>query len=340
MGVSLSIPVVGFLLSSSLANYSTSLNLLFFYMTWSTLVLSQPPLEVEVVGTLAVRALFFLVPSILFLIFDSVIPSLAVGIKIQGAPALPTRTGGVRGKRKSRRSPPWFQVAGLSVFNICFGVAIQAAIEGLLTNVLHVRSALRIITTLPMPWSIFKDVARGLVLREVIQYYIHRFVLHPESETYVSKLHNTYFHSITAPYSFTAHYDHPLSYVLLRFIPTYIPSIIFRDHMLTYLILLSIVTLEETLTHSGYTAIPGILLGGIARRQDLHSQGYGRGNFAPWGLLDWAHGTSIGGDMMDDIGNEAERHLSKERSGWARVNAKEGGEVIRAWNGRRKSSKR
>ncbi|PBP22053.1 hypothetical protein BUE80_DR007061 [Diplocarpon rosae] len=64
------------------------LSLLFFcYMTWSTLVLSQPPLEVEIIGTLEVRALFFVLFPVLFFIFDSVIPGVAAGIKRQGAPA-------------------------------------------------------------------------------------------------------------------------------------------------------------------------------------------------------------------------------------------------------------
>jgi len=132
---------------------------------------------------------------------------------------------------------------------------------------------------------------------KVIQYYIHRFVLH-ENSNVLSRLHNSWFHSVTAPYSFVAHYDHPASYIFFRFLPTYLPSIIFRVHLLTYLLLLAIITLEETFTLSGYATMPGIMLGGITRRQDLHSRGGGKGNFAPWGLLDWIHGTSIGADVV------------------------------------------
>lgn len=163
----MSIPVLGYLLLPSAGTYSMTLNALFFYLTWSTLVLSQPPLKVEVVGTLAVRALFFLFPSILFLIFDSALPSLAVGIKRQGAPALPTRTGGVSGAKRGGSRPHWYQVIALSVFNACLGVAIQAGVEFLFTEVLEIRSALKVTTTLPMPWSIAKDIAKFLLLREV-----------------------------------------------------------------------------------------------------------------------------------------------------------------------------
>jgi sterol desaturase/sphingolipid hydroxylase (fatty acid hydroxylase superfamily) len=153
-------------------------------------------------------------------------------------------------------------------------------------------------------------------------------------------LHNSYFHAITAPYSFAAHYDNPASYLLFRFLPVYLPSIIFRIHLLEYLLLLSIVTLEETLTMSGYTTVPGIMLGGIARRQDLHSEGHGRGNYAPWGILDWLHGTSLGPDFIDDAKDEAEKHQVKERSSKALGNAKESGrQGLKSWNARRKSGK-
>lgn len=91
---------------------------------------------------------------------------------------------------------------------------------------------------------------------------------------------------------------------------------------------------------SGYTTVPGIMLGGIARRQDLHSEGHGEGNFAPWGILDWLHGTGIGPDVMDDVRDEADKHQVRERSSKAFGNAKESGaQGLRSWNTRRKSVK-
>jgi hypothetical protein len=168
MGALLSIPVVSYLLMPSLGTYSASLNLLFFYMTWSTLLLTQPPLKVEILGTLGVRLLFFIAPSALFLLCDTLIPSLVVGIKTQGASALPTRTGGVARTRRGDGRPQWYQVIALSLFNICLGIAIQAAVEFLFTDVLQIRSALKVTNTLPMPWSIARDIARSLLLREVL----------------------------------------------------------------------------------------------------------------------------------------------------------------------------
>jgi hypothetical protein len=101
------------------------------------------------------------------MLFDTLIPSLAVGIKSQGGSALPTRTGGVQVSRRGGR-PEWYTVIGLSLFNICLGVAVQAGVELLFTEVLSIRSALKVTTTLPMPWGLAKDVVRGLLLREVM----------------------------------------------------------------------------------------------------------------------------------------------------------------------------
>jgi hypothetical protein len=111
-------------------------------------------------------------------------------------------------------------------------------------------------------------------------------------------------------------------------------------HLLTYLVLLSIVSLEESVTLSGYSNIPGIMLGGFARRQDFHSRSRGKGNFGPWGFLDWIHGTSLGADVVDDLKDEADKHHVAERSSRAWDNAKKSGKAgVSALNSKRKSSR-
>lgn len=64
------------------------------------------------------------------------------------------------------------------------------------------------------------------------------------------------------------------------------------------------------MTSSGYTILPStILVAGMARRQEMHMMSSGKGNYAPWGVLDWAHGTTVGDqDVMDDINEEMEKH--------------------------------
>ncbi|KAL9101901.1 MAG: hypothetical protein Q9163_002896 [Psora crenata] len=169
---------------------------------------------------------------------------------------------------------------------------------------LRVRSALRIATVLPMPWSIAKELLLGLVLREILTYALHRYVLHGPGLR-LAKWHKRWQHSMTAPFSFVAHYDHPLAYLVHVFLPMYIPAVLLRMHLLTYQIYLAIVSLEETFSHSGYNILPtAFILGGIARRHERHLMGNGEGNFGCFGLSDFVMRTSIGGDVVDDIADE------------------------------------
>ena len=120
-------------------------------------------------------------------------------------------------------------------------------------------------------------------------------------------MHTEYQHSINLPYSIIASYDHPLPYLVRVFIPTFLPAMLFRFHILTYLLYISIVSLEETFTYSGYNVLPaGFILGGIARRKEIHFMSEGKGNYGCYGIIDWVAGTSKGQDFLDDVRDEAE----------------------------------
>ncbi|KAJ9270046.1 hypothetical protein DTO212C5_3785 [Paecilomyces variotii] len=302
-----SIPVLSFLLIPAFSSYSTSLNILFFYMTWTTLVLSHAPLRVEIFGTLAVRLLFYLVPSLLFFLFDILTPSAAVVIKAHGETGLPA--GSKRGKTTLKEA----KVVGWSVLNLALSIAAQAGIEYILTKVLGVRSALKISIKLPMPWGIVKDLVRGFLVREALSYLVHRYILHSRGSR-IARRHRSWYHSLRAPYPLTAHYDHPLPYLISTFIPTYGSATLFRFHFITYIIYLSIISMEETFAYSGYTIMPtSFFLGGIARRVDMHLLSDGEGNFGPWGILDWVCGTTVGESVEDDIRGELEEHEIEEK---------------------------
>lgn len=90
---------------------------------------------------------------------------------------------------------------------------------------------------------------------------------------------------------------------------------LFRFHMLTFLLYLSSISIEETFAYSGYTIMPtSFFLGGIARRTDMHLMEGGVGNFGSWGLLDWVCGTTIGNrDLEDDLAGELEDHEIEDR---------------------------
>ncbi|MCJ1475625.1 hypothetical protein MMC13_004288 [Lambiella insularis] len=303
------IPALSIFLIPTFSSWSTSFNVLFFYVTWSTLILAHPSPKVEFWGTLGTRVVFYILPSLSFLLFDSAVPSLAVKIKEHGDIALPLseEQGGKKG--------PWWKVALVSIGNVLLGVALQTAIEYLFVEVLHVRSALKITSTIPMPWGIAKDLFRGLLFREILTYLLHRYALHSPSSP-LTHMHVDWYHALPAPYSLAAAYDHPFAYLAHVFLPTYVPAVFFRFHLLTYQIYLALLSLEETFAYSGYNMLPGgFILGGIARRQERHLMDGSEGNYSCWGLADLCAGTSLGGDVVEDVVDESEKKRVAERMG-------------------------
>ncbi|KAK4099242.1 hypothetical protein N658DRAFT_404754, partial [Parathielavia hyrcaniae] len=316
MDVLLSLPIVSYFFSTSLTSWSTSLNLLFFYMTWTTLVLSHSPLKLELVGTTALRALLWLVPSLVFLAFDTLVPSLSQTMKHHGASVFPPRDARAVAK-----------LVGLALFNFALETAVEAATSLGLSHLLGA-PVFRTSTTLPLPWQMIKHLAILLTAREVLTYYIHRHLLHghplalPSSlslskskrnnnspkittTTTLPSLHTQYAHTTTprSPTSLNLKTDHPFPYLLHRFLPLYLPALALHYshsqslHILTFFVYVALATLDETLAMSGYKVVAplgGILLGGVARRTAAHYASGGRGNFGGWGVLDWVHGTGTG----------------------------------------------
>ncbi|KAF2672454.1 sterol desaturase family [Microthyrium microscopicum] len=298
MGAFISLPLTTMMAVPLFSSYTTSLNLLFFTLNWYILLLTHPPLVVELYGILIMRLLFFLIPALIFLAFDTGIPSVAVQIKAQGKYALPTFSA----RRRIGK------VVVVSVFNTLLGVGLLVGLEVLSTKVLRWRTLLSVSKQLPMPWKAVQSIFWGLFNRGVLQYLIHRFVLH-EGRSPVAKLHKSWQHSVASPFSLVAAYDHPLPYLLHHWIPLYVPAIFFRTHLLPFMVIEAIVSMEELLTYSGYSVLPSaILVKGMARRTDLHFLTKGKGNFAAFGAVDWISGTSVGGDVVDDLKAEWDKH--------------------------------
>ena len=305
MDALISLPALSFLLLPTMTSYSTSLNLLFFYITWSTLVLSHPPLRVELIATAAVKILFYILPSLFFLGFDTLLPSAAASLKALGSTALPLGLHPTRSKTLALS-----KVIGWSFFNVGLTILVQLLTELLFTRVLSIRSAFRVTTTLPLPWGILRDLLRGYILREILAYTFHRYILHPPhgGATALSTYHETWYHALSTPHPISATYDHPAAYLIRSFLPAYIPAVAFRFHLITYMIYTALISMEETFAYSGYSTVPtNFILGGIARRTDNHALCGGEGNFGSWGLVDWITGTSVGGDLANDVVEELER---------------------------------
>ena len=301
MDILLSIPVLTYLFSPTQPSWSTSLNILFFYMTWTTLILSHAPLKVHLVGILAIRAVFWLLLSLLTLLFDVTLPSVSESIKHGGRAGLPPRNAHRLGR-----------IGALALFNSVLLIAAEGAASYTFMTLCG-RPEFRTSTTLPFPWQIVKHVVILLVSREALQYYIHRFILHGPNP--IGQLHQSYaHHKPGAPFSLQLFTDHPLPLLLHRFVPLYIPGLFLRPHLLTYFLFIALVTLEETFAMSGYTIVPGIMMSGICQRTAIHYAGKGSANYGAYGVVDWAHSTSRGRDVLDDIRSEADKHHVEEQA--------------------------
>jgi len=318
--VALPLPLLSFLALPVFGGKSTSLSLVFVYLTWSSLVFAHDPLSLEIYGTLAARILFFLLPAFAFLAFDCGTPSLSINIKAYGEKNSPSKLGNGR----------LIRIASVGVTNVLLSVALQAVVEMLFTEIFHLRSVLKVTSFVPLPWSIAKDVVKGLAIRGFLHYYIHRYLLHTY-ETPLKTWHLQWQHSIQLPFSLAAAYDHPVCYLLGNWLPDFLPAYLFRFHVLTWHIFAAITSLETLFIYSGYAVLPSnILLAGMARRTDAHfvtaSSGKESCNFGHWGILDLLLGTNCKdtASVFDDLQDEAQKHRLEERAQKAARGALEG----------------
>jgi len=353
MDVLLSLPIASYFFTTSLTSWSTSLNLLFFYMTWSTLILSHSPLKVEIIGTAAIRIIFWLLPSLVFLLFDTLLPSLIVSIKRNGSLALPPRDA------RSLAS-----LFGLALVNLALTTGLEAGASLGLTVLLG-EPPFRTSTTLPLPWQMVKHIVLLFASREVWTYYIHRYILHSHSSgaagssplqfrRFTTRQHARFSHARRAPpFSLLLMADHPLPQLLHRFVPQYLPAVLLslspraiplvggtRVHLLTYFVFIALASAEETLATSGYSIVPGIIMGGVARRTTTHHccKADAAGNFGAWGVLDWVHGTTVGGDVMADVRDEAEKHGVGDAAGAVRDGINSARKSARKRKGKKRDS--
>jgi uncharacterized membrane protein len=137
-----------------LSSWSTSLNLVFLSLAWTTIAATYSPLQLEAFAPLFIRLTLYIFPSLFFLLFDIGIPSLSTEFKSQGKHGIATWQKG--GKRKLWR------VVGWSVANVCLTVVVQAAVEWAVTE-----GSKWGLNHLPYPWTMIKHAVMGLLARNV-----------------------------------------------------------------------------------------------------------------------------------------------------------------------------
>ncbi|KAK4957570.1 hypothetical protein LTR10_005537 [Elasticomyces elasticus] len=308
--VALPLPLLSFLAIPFVGGSSTTFNLLVFYLTWTALTVSHDPLTIELGGTLLARLVCFVLPALATLAFDCGLPKFSNGIKARGSQQSPLNLGRAK----------LLEVVVVAIFNVSLAVAMQAGCEYVATEVLHVRSLLRITAAVPLPWTIAKDIIKGLLFRGTLRYVIHRYLLHA-SPSWLRTWHLRWQHSVRQPFSLVAAYDHPIDHLLGQWLPAFLPACIFRFHVLEWHLLLVVVSLEELFVYSGYAVLPsGIVLPGMARRTEAHfdsvnSNDQRVGNYGHLGVLDFICGSACKGEanVLDDIRSEAAQHSLQQR---------------------------
>ncbi|KAJ5683500.1 hypothetical protein N7462_006665 [Penicillium macrosclerotiorum] len=234
---------------------------------WSNLVTTYSAQRIEFVGTLLVQILSFWIPSIGYLLLDTLAPAFSQRHKIQPAPKQPTSTDIAR----------------------CFLVVTQNQI---LSSVLHLgliyitekagsKSSYRVEASLPAAAELARDFLISLLLREAMFYYSHRLLHLPYFYRRIHKKH----HKFTAPIALAAQFAHPIEQIFANALPISLPPQLLRSHVLTFWIFLSWELFNTATVHSGYDFFHN-----KAKMHDLHHEKFNL-NYGSIGLLDWVHGT-------------------------------------------------
>ncbi|RPA84257.1 hypothetical protein BJ508DRAFT_412942 [Ascobolus immersus RN42] len=305
---------------------SSSLNLLLLNFAYTTLVLSYHPLQVELFAVLGACLAFYLLPTALMAVAESLFPNWRIK---------PTRV-----KPAKRWKGREFQVAR-GLLNVALAAGIEIGLEYVQTEMLEQRSFIRVGRTLPLVGSLLWDLLRVYLIRNVLYYTIHRFVLHhtpkrARNNGFISDTlapfaaqHKSCYHASSPPPSpLTPLSDGPLAFLALQFIPVYLPCALLHVHILTYTIFLALTNLEVSITHSflqfpafvSQVLTPLMLLPwrvfGVKGRVERHWIAGGRREYEGWGVLDWVGGTGRGKGEGWEEGMERVRE-GVDKSGYA-----------------------
>ncbi|KAJ5155323.1 hypothetical protein N7492_008126 [Penicillium capsulatum] len=235
---------------------------------WSSIVDSYSPQRIEFVGTLLVQLVTFWLPSIGYLLLDTIAPSFSHRHKIQPAPKQPTRRDIAR----------------------CFIVVSQNQV---LSSILHLslismtsrmgsKSSYRVDASLPSLFEFIRDFVISLLLREALFYYSHRLLHAPYFYVRIHKKH----HKFTAPIALAAQFAHPIEQIFANALPISLPPQLLGSHVLTFWVFLGYELFMTATVHSGYD-----FFNNKAKMHDLHHEKFNL-NYGSIGLLDWIHGTN------------------------------------------------
>ena len=252
----------------SLISYAPS-----FATWWDQFCRGNTAWQVELTVTISVQLVGFWLPATIYQLIDICFPKFSRAHKHQPDP---------------RRQPNGRQIAQCiryAFFMTLGDIALQIGL-GYLT---HFRPVFIISPRLPTLKETLRQFVYGNIAREVMAYYVHRVLHHPQLYARHHKLH----HNFTAPIAFTGLYTTPVEHLFADIIPIVLPlALIARFwepvHILSFNTFLISVHLVGTAEHSGYDfAQPP-----VSKAHDLHHEKFNV-NCGSLHFVDWLHGTNF-----------------------------------------------
>jgi fatty acid hydroxylase domain-containing protein 2 len=244
-----------------------------FHQKWAYFVDSYPPGVVEVYFSALTQVFGFLMPGMVFLLFDISFCVLGKYVsKIQAAHRQPSL----------RMLWKCFCLVMLNHILLIGGHTVMLGMFG------FKYSLFRIEKQLPSVQEIVGHFAFGVVLREILFYYVHRLM---HTRWFYGKFHRVH-HEFTAPVAMAAVYSHPVDHFLQNAFPITAPMVLLRAHMITTSLFGVVMLVDAAVAHSGYQfpRLPSVY------SHDIHHM-RGHVQYGVLGLMDWAHSTR----MVDDV---------------------------------------
>jgi len=255
-----------------------------FTEAWSGLVQTYDPRTIIIGSIVCIQILFFYIPSTLLTLLDLYFPAFSRRHKIQSAAKQPT-VGQILDavyislvNNIISTALQWFMYFYLDMDP---RLTVSPELPSLSTVAYEVLSLSITKGHSLLMWSQF---LAGLITREVVFYYVHRF-LHSSPKLYQS-LHKKH-HAFTAPNAFAAQYCTFVEHILANTIPITLAHMVLRAHVVSFWCFVVFQVVEAAGDHCGYKWHFGWPL---TAEHDAHHENW-RGNYGTLGWMDWLHDT-------------------------------------------------